>query len=87
MYFITDDREKEDVMTFEKVKIGEFFYGQIFDGSLEQEVERLCLKTDEEKYFCFSTDYNCLLCYFDCPVAVTEIFNKNNKSTIKIIIE
>ena len=82
-----DNREKEDVMTFEKVKIGEFFYGQIFDGSLEQEVERLCLKTDEEEYFCFSTDYNCLLCYFDCPVTATEIFNKNNKSTIKIIIE
>ena len=86
MYTITDNRKK-DIMTFEKVKIGEFFYGQIFDGSIAQEEERFCLKTGEEKYFCFSTDYNCLLCYFDCPVSVMEIFNNDNKSTIEIIVE
>ena len=86
MYTITDNRKK-DIMTFEKVKIGEFFYGQIFDGSIAQEEEQFCLKTDEEKYFCFSADYNCSLCYFDCPVSVMEIFNNDNKNTIEISIE
>lgn len=86
MYFITDNRKK-DVMTFEKVKIGEFFYGQIFDCSIDQEEERLCLKIDEESYFCFSTSYNCLLCYVDYPVSVMEIFNNDNKNIIKISVE
>ena len=86
MYTITDNRKK-DIMTFEKVKIGEFFYGQIFDGSIDQEEERLCLKTDEESYFCFSTSYNCLLCYCDFPVSVMEIFNNDNKNTIDISVE
>ena len=86
MYTITDNRKK-DIMTFEKVKIGEFFYGQIFDGSFEQEKERFCLKADEENYFCFSTNYNCLLCYVDYPVSVMEIFNNDNKNTIDISVE
>lgn len=86
MYTITDNRKK-DIMTFEKVKIGEFFYGQIFDCSIDQEEERLCLKTEEENYFCFSTNYNCLLCYCDYPVSVMEIFNNDNKNIIKISVE
>ena len=86
MYTITDNRKK-DIMTFEKVKIGELSHGQIFDCSIELEQERLCLKADEENYFCFSTNYNCLLCYFDCPVSVMEIFNNDNKNTIKISVE
>lgn len=86
MYTITDNRKK-DIMTFEKVKIGEFFYGQIFDCSIDQEEERLCLKTEEENYFCFSTNYNCLLYYCDYPVSVMEIFNNDNKNIIKISVE
>ena len=89
MYFITDSREEKekDIITFEDVKIGEFFYGQVFDGSIREIEKQFCLKVGEENYFCFSTAYNCLLYHVNCPVAVTEIFNEDNKHKVKIIIE
>lgn len=89
MYFVTDSREEKeiDIITFEDVKIGEFFYGQVFDGSINEVEKQLCLKVDEENYFCFSTAYNCLLYHVNCPVAVMEIFNEDNKNKVKISIE
>ena len=85
MYTVTDNRKRNFMISFEDVEIGDFFYGQIFDGMFECE-EQLCLKVDEENYFCFSARYNRLLCYNDCSVAVIEIFDDNNKNKIEISI-
>lgn len=87
MYTVTDNRKRNSMVSFEDVEIGEFFYGQIFDGSLNENEEQFCLKVDGENYFCFSAAYNCLLCYHVCSISVTEIFNKDNKNKVKIIIE
>lgn len=87
MYTVTDNRKRNFMISFEDVEIGDFFYGQIFDGSYDENKEQFCLKVDEENYFCFSEKYNCLLCYVDCSVAVIEIFDNDNKSKVKIIIE
>ena len=87
MYTITDNRKRNFMISFEDVEIGDFFYGQIFDGSFNENEEQFCLKVDEENYFCFSAKYNCLLCYVDYSVAVIEIFDDRNKNKIKISIE
>lgn len=87
MYIVTDNRKKENMITFNDVEIGEFFYGQIFDCSFNESEEHLCLKVDDENYFCFTDYYNCLFCYSECSVAITEIFDEKNKNKIRISIE
>lgn len=87
MYTITDNRKRNSMISFEDVEIGEFFYGQIFDGSVNENKEQFCLKVDGADYFCFSENYNCLLCYNFCSVSVTEIFDDGNKNKIKISVE
>lgn len=53
MYTVTDNRERNSMISFEDVEIGEFFYGQIFDGSFNENKEQFCLKVDGTNYFCF----------------------------------
>lgn len=79
MYTVIDNRKRENRTTFNNVEIGDFFCGQIFDGSFNESEEQFCLKVDEENYFCLSVAYNCLLCYNNYPVSITEIFNEDNK--------
>lgn len=87
MYTVTDNRKRKIMVSFNDVEIGDFFYGQIFDGSFHENEEQFCLKVAEEQYFCFSATYNCLLCYNNCPVSINEILNEDNKNKVKIIIE
>lgn len=86
MYTITDKREKKDIILFNDIEVGEFFYAQIFDGSCSEFEEQLCLKVDRENYFCFMKYCHLLNCE-DYQVLITEVFDGNNENKIKITVE
>ena len=86
MYTITDKREKKDTILFNDIEVGEFFYAQIFNGSCSELDEKLCLKVDKDNYFCFSSFCHTIDCD-DYDLSITEIFNENNESRLKIIVE
>lgn len=87
MCTIIDERKTKNIIVFDDIKIGDFFYAQIFGCSyMAESSEQLCLKVNEEKYYCFS-GFHDLIDYEKYRFSITEIFDKNNKNKVQIIIK